>query len=84
MILVITKHNIKSTSLLYLKKTEKIVSVGLDVCCPSLFSKTALPTFMKLYIVLSYVLVRKPIEFGVNWSRLIKVIMTKTRFLLFI
>ena len=34
--------------------------------CPSLFSKTPVPTFMKLYILLSYVLVRKPIEFGVN------------------
>ena len=46
--------------------SSQIVSVGLDVCCPSLFSKTALPTFMELYILLSYVLVRKPIEFGVN------------------
>ena len=41
-----------------------------------------MPTFMKLYILLSYVLVRKPIEFGVNWSMLIKLIVTKTGFLL--
>ena len=58
--------------------SSQIVCVGLDVCCPSLFSKTALPTFMKLYIMLSYVLVWKPIEFGVNWSMVIKLIMIKT------
>ena len=62
--------------------SSQIVSVGLDVCCPSLFSKTALLTFMKLYIMLSYVLFRKPIEFGVNWSMIIKLIMIKTEFLL--
>ena len=39
--------------------------------CPSVFSKTPLPTFMKLYIMLSYAFVRKPIEFGVDWSMLI-------------
>ena len=55
-----------------------IVSVGLSVCmfiylfvCPSIFSKTPLPTFMKLYIMLSYALVWKPIEFCVDWSTLI-------------
>ena len=58
--------------------SSQIVSVGLDVCCPSLFSKTALPTFMKLYIMLSYVSVWKPIKFGVNWSMLIKLIAKKT------
>ena len=61
--------------------SSQIVSVGLDVCCPSLFSKTALPTFMKLYIMLSYVSVWKPIKFGVNWSMLIKLIAKKNMIL---
>ena len=39
--------------------------------CPSIFSKAPLPTFMKLYIMLSYALVWKPIEFGADWSMLI-------------
>ena len=60
--------------------SSQIVSVGLDVCCPSLFSKTALPTFMKLYIMLSYGSVWKPIKFGVNWSMLIKLIAKKRDF----
>ena len=58
--------------------SSQIVAVGLDVCCPSLFSKTALPTFMILYIMLSYVSVWKPIKFDVNWSMLIKLIAKKT------
>ena len=48
--------------------------------CPSLFSKTPLSTFMKLYIMIVYVLVRKPIEFGGNWSMLIKLIMKNAIF----
>ena len=54
---------------------EQIVSVGLDVCedvwLSFTFLKTAVPTFMKhnAYIMLSDVLVQKPIEFGVNWSK---------------
>ena len=38
--------------------------------CPSVFSKTSLPTFMKLHILLSYVQLQKPVEFGAKLSTL--------------